>query len=500
MIEIEKLSKTGKFTIGDSSELIGELHLDFDKTQIILYSDKTFKHLEISEIHGILHDGTKVSLIDCITTSRGEKNILIDDTVSSRRNGNYYLEVFPHYVFFGNQHIKSNDKLIYEVSFVIDDAHAIFYDFDAYGSVLSSTEDIKYIIKKEEERLNRGIEVGENPKLFYYTGKYEIFSVETEIGVISATHNPTIKFPGVHGINVVDNTRLNMTFSIQYSIKESIDSMYDLLRFIEIISGRKQNISSLTFNMAKEKEKPAFLSLYWCMLKKRDVDNESEAPHPADIPIQAAFDPESFGLVLKNWIENNCDRRAARMRYSNLISKGRRYDVDRLIGAANMFDILPESAYDKKINISQGIKDACQKAIILFKDLDPSPERDSVLSVLGRIGKATLKRKVRSRVKYISEFTGDHFIELDLVSDEAINCRNYYVHGSKSKIDYSENTELVVFFTDALEFIFAASDLIEAGWDMAKWMKDAKSDGHPFGRFKQSYSHRLMELRKIIGK
>jgi hypothetical protein len=54
-----------------------------------------------------------------------------------------------------------------------------------------------------------------------------------------------------------------------------------------------------------------------------------------------------------------------------------------------------------------------------------------------------------------------------LVLDEAVNCRNHYVHGSRAKIDDQEHFfETVPFFTDTLEFVFAASDLIEAGWNI----------------------------------
>jgi Apea-like HEPN len=75
----------------------------------------------------------------------------------------------------------------------------------------------------------------------------------------------------------------------------------------------------------------------------------------------------------------------------------------------------------------------------------------------------TLKRKIQGRAKLITNIVKDKFPELDMVVDQAVNCRNYYVHGSPAKFDYGKHIDHVHFFTDTLEFVFAASDLLEAG-------------------------------------
>ncbi|MGE4267985.1 MAG: HEPN domain-containing protein [Deferribacterales bacterium] len=459
MIDIEKLSKTGKFVIGDSSELVGELHLNAETTKLTLYTDECCTYQNVSEIIGTLHDGTKVTLIDCFNQSSGSIGILIDDVVPPKYENHDFLDTFPRYVIFGNRHIYATEKVIHEVSFIIDDAHNIFYDFDVYGSIHTSTPLIKDIIKKKSESIGRDIEVGENPWIFYYTGKYQIFSVDTELGVISATHNPKIKFPGVHGIKVIDSIKLNITFGMPKTISEAIENIYVLLNFIEIIAGRRQNVSDLILNLSNTQERPVQLTVYWCMPPKRDSINDFHIPHPTDIPIQAAIEPEIFGSVLSNWLKCDEDKRNARVRYINGISKGKKYDIDRLIGAANIFDILIKSK---------------------------SPREKS------------LEAKIIERVGLIKEKVGDYFKDLDIVVKHAVKCRKYYVHGTKTEIDYSKNPDITVFFTDTLEFIFATSDLIEAGWNMTKWMREATSDGHPFAYFKLSYAYNLIELKKVL--
>ncbi|MBD8547476.1 hypothetical protein [Sphingomonas sp. CFBP 8760] len=59
--------------------------------------------------------------------------------------------------------------------------------------------------------------------------------------------------------------------------------------------------------------------------------------------------------------------------------------------------------------------------------------------------------------------------DLDIVTDEAVRCRNFYVHGTPGSFSYAEHGGVFTFLTGALEFIFAAADLVEAGWDIRKW-------------------------------
>lgn len=172
--------------------------------------------------------------------------------------------------------------------------------------------------------------------------------------------------------------------------------------------------------------------------------------------------------------------------------------TDRLVGAANMFDIMPASACEADEELPPALKDAKLAARDVFRVLPSSPERDSVLNALGRIGKPSLKRKIRSRVKLIIDAVGAKFPNLELVTDQAVDCRNYYVHGTPGKFSYEGHPDQPIFFTDTLEFVFAASDLIDSGWDIAEWIKHGTTMSHPFGRYCVDYAARLLELKKIL--
>jgi hypothetical protein len=82
---------------------------------------------------------------------------------------------------------------------------------------------------------------------------------------------------------------------------------------------------------------------------------------------------------------------------------------------------------------------------------------------------------------------------------QAVNCRNHYVHGTSSKIDYRGHFfETVPFFTESLEFVFAASDFIEAGWSITDWLKQGTTLSHPFGTYCSYYKHNLDALKVLL--
>lgn len=490
MQKYEEFKKSGSFTLATGTEVQGELCLKGAATTLDLYSADFFDTHKSPDIVGLFYDRSKVSLINCITTSGPGSG--------TRGNEHYHFStIFPHFVIFGDQHINSSDRVIHELSFTVDDAATLFYDFDAFGSVINARPHMERIV--EEKEVGRTIEIGEYPHLLYFTGKHEIFVVETVLGKISATHCISYSFPGPKGIHVDNTIRLNIVFDSERTVDEAIRSVLDVLKFLEVIGGRPQNISKLVFILANAgEERPKIFDVYWCMPPCRESDEGSSKPHPADLPIQAAMKPDEFISVLRNWLERHDVWQNARARFSTVFAYQNRYNIDRIIGAANMFDVMPSSSYPGKVILSPDLIQARDNAREAFKTLPASPERDSVLGALGRIGKATLKRKVRSRATLITDIVGGIFPELDLVIDQAVDCRNYYVHGSFSKIDYNKHFDLVQFFIDTLEFVFAASDLVESGWDINAWSKQGSTLSHPFGQYRVNYTHQLGELKKLL--
>jgi hypothetical protein len=484
----EGLKKAGNFTLSTGIKVPGELFLKGAATTLNLYSDSPFDPHLVQELLGTFYDRSKVSLIECITVGSSSFN--------KRDKRHYSCSVFPHFVIFGNQHINSSERVIKELRFTVDDGKKLFYDFDAFGSVIDARTHMERIADAKEG--DRKIEIGEHPQIFYFTGKYEIIAVDTVLGKISVNHGFGGGIPGPGGIQFENTIWLNIAFDTERTATEAIQIVIDTLRFLEIIAGRPQNILKLEFFPVSTENYPDVHDVYWCMPPRRNPEEESGEPHPADLPIRAAIDKDDFTNVLKRWLERHDEWRNARSRFSTVFAYQNRYCTDRLVGAANMFDIMPKSACPETVPLDSDLEIVRDEARKAFKELPNSPERDSVLSVLGRIGKPTLKRKIRARANLIIDIVGEKLPELYVIVDQAVNCRNYYVHGTEPKFDYEKYIDQVYFFTDTLEFVFAASDLIEAGWDISAWIKRGSSQTHPFGTYCLNYALRLRELKKLL--
>lgn len=490
MEKFKDFRKSGTFKLSSGIEVSGELLLQAGATSLDLYSSTFFDTHKSADIAGTLHDRSKVSLIGCITVSgpgwgsRGEEQY-------------HFSSVFPHFVLLGDEHITSTDRKIAEISFSVDDAPSIFYDFDAFGTVINARPHMEKIVDAKKEA-GRNIEIGEHPHIFYFTGKHEIFSIDTALGKISATHDISYTSPGPEGINVRNTIRVNIAFPDEKTVDEAIGSVLDALRFLEVIAGRPQNIVELTLSLTNATDKPRNLAAYWCLPPRRETEDESSKPHPADLPLQAGRYPKKFAAVMARWLERHDTWRNARARYATAAAHQNRYGTDRLVGAANMFDIMPAAAFPATVTLSLDLEAARDETRAVFKALPSTPERDSVLNVLGRIGKPALKRKIRSRVELITSLVGKRFPELELVTDQAVDCRNYYVHGTPGKFDYGIHPDQAAFFTDTLEFVFAAADLIEAGWDIAGWIEEGTTMSHPFGRFRVVYAEGLAALKTLL--
>jgi hypothetical protein len=163
-----------------------------------------------------------------------------------------------------------------------------------------------------------------------------------------------------------------------------------------------------------------------------------------------------------------------------------------------MFDILPKDAVGKTGDVSDEVKSVAGQCKELFKKISSCPERDSILGALGRIGKYNLRSKVKNRAKFVTDKIEDRLPELELIINEAINCRNFYVHGTEGKITPEIRSRFSPFFTDTLEFIFGASDLIEAGWDIKKWVSQGSCLSHPFSQYIHGYPMNLKEFKESI--
>ena len=504
--ELENPKHSGKFTIAPDKKVTGELTIAGRNSSLYVWDDNLIDVREIfSSITGTLHDLKKVSLINCVKLSRPGLRM-------GMKGGNSYIHIFPHYVLIGNHHFLPDKETICEVNFVIDDVTALFYDLNAFGYIdaLDGETAVRPLIEqiiqsirvqRESMGIDLKIESGEYPCIAYYTGKREIFAVDTELGRISALHNAytpdQLGAPG--GVEIKNTISVNLQFSIKTKFEEAMQRTDTVLKFLGLLIGRPQNLVQLQISKKSNQEQPVTLKVYGSMIPKYERLNKRQEPHHRGVLLDVARYSKEFTCILSNWLERDKTWYDARSRFFDYFEKQRKYDVDRLIGAANMFDILPEDAVPSKIKLSAGLECARDQCKSIFKKLkEKTSERARLLDALGRIGQSSLREKIIYRSRLLIEQIGDQIPDIDKVIKAAVECRNHYVHGSESRIDYSKNRETEFFLTDTLEFVFAASDLIEAGWDIKKWYQNRAGPPHPFAEYLNNYKEQLEKLKSLL--
>jgi hypothetical protein len=163
-----------------------------------------------------------------------------------------------------------------------------------------------------------------------------------------------------------------------------------------------------------------------------------------------------------------------------------------------MFNILPSPAVPSDVPLTDELKTAQAAGRKIFENLKTSPERDSILALSVALEKAVSSKRIRHRARLVHDAAAARFPELFAVCDEAVNCRNHYVHGGDPGFDYNANFNAMMFFTDTLEFVFAASDLIEAGWDLKAWRENPTTMSHPFAAYRVNYAAHLQKLKRLL--
>src|SRR6185312_7400506 len=99
-------------------------------------------------------------------------------------------------------------------------------------------------------------------------------------------------------------------------------------------------------------------------------------PHPRDVPLDPIHRPDEFSTVVADWIRRHHRWRIARGRYLDCLRKDNTYGAERLVAAANMFDILPSEALPTPAPLSDALaatKENCEK---LFRAHPPGIERN----------------------------------------------------------------------------------------------------------------------------
>ena len=240
---------------------------------------------------------------------------------------------------------------------------------------------------------------------------------------------------------------------------------------------------------------PDSSSVYINTYLDRDADSNKSEPDFHDVLIDGCREPGKFGNLLRAWLKRDEKWLIARERFSEGWAQQQKYDGSRIVGAANMFDLLPDEGLPKDTQLPDDLASAVSESKNRFRQLPQSLKRDEVLGSLGRIKQQSLKQKIRYRSSFLTNVIGNHIPEINIVTDAAVDLRNLYVHGGKSDQKIKKLRKHQIFLTDTLEFVFCASDLVNLGWDIEAWCQKLKVAGHPFCYYLRSYKTNLSELK-----
>lgn len=486
------ITRNGFFSIGSHHDLPGRLSLQGSNSILHIWTSHSLhlNFLNYQDITGTLDNQEKVSLIKCIK---------IRERIIGHSTGiSTHYEFFSHYVTVGHDYLSNSDRIIERISFTVDDAHALF----SYGKF---SETLRPNSNQIEELTRLGIfnrlssiEEDNNSMIVYSTIKPTIFSIDTAIGKISA-HNCVITNQSIEKLSIEKKILVSIKFTDFLNIEEMYEKIDRVLRFLEIISGRPQNLLEVKVTV-KDQDESEKLSLHLNTYPIRTKRTENPSPNSCDVLINADNKPEQFASLMSHWLKQDEDNTwlIARRRFSDAWDKQRSYDPDRIVAAANMFDLLPRSIFPEGIELPRNLTDAIQTSKKLFKKLPHSSKRDSFLAYLGQINKSSLKEKIRYRSQLIKNIIQDDLREIDRVTDEAVELRNFYVHGDKPNGRREKLTKFTPFLTDTLEFVFCVSNLIDLNWNFLSWYEITGRAGHPFSVYMHNYPDQSTEFLNYL--
>ena len=500
MDELEKSTFAGKFTLPSNREAHGELKLAGPQSSLCLWDDDFIgvewdeeNQRQVKLIKGVSNELEKVSLINCLYLASGQI-----DQLSPKSQTIHNAHFLPSYAVFGDNHISPDEKTIIETSLVIEDEAAFFSDPNAFGVVQAPSQSlVKQIVQSDP--ISRNAEAGENPVIAYYRGNSEIFTAHTDTVLDTVFGWRRIRHGGVRaGARIEGQVSVNLKFAAAVAFEDAIDESFKVLRFLELLAGRPQNLMDFKIYKESGHEIPHVLQVYGSFFSKYERRENDQRPRSSDdVLINAVENPEEFSSVLKHWLKEDDAWREPRRRFFNGFLK-QEYSIDRLLTVANAFEVLPSESIPPEKEPSEDLRaalDFCKKKL---RELLEEPDRNSVFSVLGRVGKNSLKKKVRHRAQVVAKEIGeDRLPEFSYVAGEAVNCRNHCVHGTSNGIDY-EKEGTWIFLLETLEFVFAVSYLVEAGWKMKTRYEQNDGFGHhPYGRYLNSYKANMQRLKHL---
>jgi hypothetical protein len=470
-------SHLGEYELPQEGRVVGHLHIRGPRTRVALHADHPICHQTTYPcIYGHSYSGDHLTLLDCSRAG-----------TSGRSVG----------VVVGAKHLDPNSACIQSIIFSTTDLETLFYDIRAFGTIHDSRGALARTLN-ELGRENE-TELGPYPTIAYFSGRNRIVEAEAPFGRFSVNHSLSYNFGGPGGVHLRNRMYVELEPEQAFTFASAISTLRDVGLFLSAAAGHQQGIRQVHVVLPASAGEAHSTLMRVHMRYGLGMGRQRKARmHFREMPLDPLNDSEEFRSVLGNWFARHDDWRIARYRYLSCLGDANFYDADRLTRAANMFDLLPDVAVPEARALPAELVAAKEESMKRFRSLPDSTERSSALSALGRLWKPYLLTKVLRRIDVIDSSLSQFLPELRWVAAVAVKSRNAFVHGRSKDFNIEAAEPFVPFLTDALEFIFGTSDLVEAGWKCGGWIERKFSGQHRFSRFLLNYRPQLNDLKRAL--
>lgn len=396
--------------------------------------------------------------------------------------------VFPHQVLSGSSYFNPSKDLIRKAWFSTGDIYQIFDDFDSFGIIADSTIQIQSLLPQTIG--DRHVPIGTEPRLVYFAGRCSLLEAALSFGKFEVQHWPLAQ-SNSQGAHITTQMRVQVEFEPAVNLEQCLGKLASIGQFLSLVAGRPQGIENVQVAVDGSDNKELPLSLHWCLGPQQANGQELDTPSCIDMPLDGIRRAEEFRRVIKQWFSSR-EHALARARLHSCREGGNHFDTNRLVAAANMFDLTSDLS-PEEVSVSHELAKVRDECLHALRTLPRSDDRDSAIMALSRIGTPTLMKKVLSRAAVLRGHF--HLKDLDKVLRQSVKCRNYFVHGPGDKgFKYAAVESHIHFLTETLEFVFATAELIECGWAGNEWRHRPHTGHHWFSRFISDFTQMSQEL------
>ena len=462
-------SHLAHFTV-QGIERAGALTIDGRKSKIEVYADDLL-HLTTKEttcLQGVSKDGVSISAIHCVGAESDGHSMYHGKT-------RHFLSLFPNLVVMGPRHVDPEQDNITSLSFSFSEANELFYDLGTFGQIswkrrlsFGQLRDILRNARRSPKHRRRGGILD----IYYAWDRGPIMEFACAFGSVRVWNETVSHSPSPTGLAVHNRVQITCAFSTPRNIETALKTLYTVMPFFELVSQSAQNIEDVKLVHIDAQQLETPLSLY--------VSNDDRQPveglMTTDALVSGGLQTEEFKITLQRWIDTTPERRVARHRFIQGFRRGYKYEIDRLIGAANSFDLLPADDFAKATALPLEVESLLsslesQVKVSAKASAAVNAYKERTLNMLGLVRGLNLRTKILLRYATLSPAISSHLPGMEEIIAHSVQARNFFVHGTQTKFSSSTLYDLVPFFTDTLEFVFATTELQFCGWDAPRWSK-----------------------------